>query len=77
MKVLKKITNKILRDRVRSEDIRKTCQVDNINERVSGRKKGWNNDTERMTDNRVIKIARDEEEKQQEDQERGGVTTTE
>jgi hypothetical protein len=39
MKILKKITNKILRDRVRSEDIRKTCQEDNINERVRERKK--------------------------------------
>jgi hypothetical protein len=39
MKMLREITNKILRDRPRSEDIGKTCKVDNINERVRGRRK--------------------------------------
>jgi hypothetical protein len=30
-----------------------------------GRKKGWNDDIEGMTNNRVVKIARDEEEDQE------------
>jgi hypothetical protein len=45
--------------------------VDNIQEGVRGRKKGWNDDIERMRNNRVVKIARDEEEDQQEDLEGG------
>jgi hypothetical protein len=45
--------------------------VDNIHEGVRGRKKGWNDDIERMRNNRVVKIARDEEEDQQEDLEGG------
>jgi hypothetical protein len=39
MKMLREITNKILRDKPRSENIGKTCKVDNINERVRGRRK--------------------------------------
>jgi hypothetical protein len=38
MKILR-ITSNTLRDRARSEDGRKTCKVDNINEWVRGRKK--------------------------------------
>jgi hypothetical protein len=42
-------------------------------------KKDEKKNTERMTDNRMVKLARDNhptEEDQQEDQERGGVTTS-
>jgi hypothetical protein len=39
MKILRKITNETLRNRARSEDIRKTCQLDNMNELLSGGKK--------------------------------------
>jgi hypothetical protein len=39
MKMLREITNKILRDKPRSENIGKTCKVDNINERVRGKRK--------------------------------------
>jgi hypothetical protein len=58
MKILRKIINKALRDRARTEDIRKTCKVDNVVKAVRGKKK-CNNHIERMTDNRVVKIARD------------------
>jgi hypothetical protein len=39
MKILRKITNETLRNRARSEDIGKTCQLDNMNELLSGGKK--------------------------------------
>jgi hypothetical protein len=51
MKLLRKVTNKIPKYRATSEDVRKTCKVDYINKWVRERKK--------MTDNRVVKVARD------------------
>jgi hypothetical protein len=38
MKILRKIINKALRDRARTEDIRKTCKVDNVVKAVRGKK---------------------------------------
>lgn len=59
MKVLRKIVGKTLLDRERNENIRRSCQVDNINEWVVNRKIEWNEHIHRMDQDRIVKIARD------------------
>lgn len=59
MKVLRRITGKTLLDRERSEIIRNTCKIEDINGWVSNRKKEWNAHINRMDDRRIVKIARD------------------
>lgn len=59
MKVARKIAGKTLLDRERSENIRQTCNIENINEWVLNRKMEWNEHINRMTNERVVKIARD------------------
>ncbi|XP_043494653.1 uncharacterized protein LOC122519338 [Polistes fuscatus] len=59
MKIIRRITGKSLWDRQRSEALRRTCQIDNINDWVLGRKIQWNDHITRMTGDRIVKIARD------------------
>lgn len=59
MRVLRRIAGKTLLDRERSEDIRKTCIVENVNHWVLGRKREWNAHIGRMDENRMVRIARD------------------
>ncbi|XP_044745133.1 uncharacterized protein LOC123306997 [Coccinella septempunctata] len=59
MRVLRRITGKTLRDRERSENIRRECKTENINEWVRGRKVEWNRHIGRMTEDRLVRIARD------------------
>ncbi|XP_057652719.1 uncharacterized protein LOC130891773 [Diorhabda carinulata] len=59
MKVLRKITGKTLLDRERSDDIRQKCRVENINEWVLSRKREWDEHISRMSEERIVKIARD------------------
>ena len=42
-----------------SENIRQTCRIDKINDWVLERKKKWNEHIDRMTEKRIVKIARD------------------
>uniref|UniRef100_A0A6P7G326 Uncharacterized protein LOC114333346 n=1 Tax=Diabrotica virgifera virgifera TaxID=50390 RepID=A0A6P7G326_DIAVI len=51
MKVLRKITNHTLKDRVRSEEMRTRCVIEEINI--------WKHNIGRMTENRIVRIARD------------------
>ncbi|XP_015182496.1 PREDICTED: uncharacterized protein LOC107069571 [Polistes dominula] len=59
MKIVRRIAGKSLWYRVRSEDLRKACQIENINDWVLSRKVEWNDHITRMTDDRVVKISRD------------------
>ena len=45
-------------DRKRSEEIRRMCKIDNINDWVLQRKRNWNEHS-RMTDDRIVKTLRD------------------
>lgn len=59
MRILRRIADKTLSDRERSEIIRKACKTENINEWVKGRKAEWNRHIGRMTEDRLVRIARD------------------
>lgn len=59
MKVLRRILGKTLLDQERSETIRRNCQTENVADWVSNRKKEWNNHINRMDNNRIVRIARD------------------
>ncbi|XP_057671965.1 uncharacterized protein LOC130903732 [Diorhabda carinulata] len=59
IKVLRRIAGKTLLDRERSENIRRFCEIDDVNEWVLSRKKDWNEHISRMDNNRVVKTARD------------------
>ncbi|XP_045473979.1 uncharacterized protein LOC123680232 [Harmonia axyridis] len=59
MRVLRRIAGKTLFDREKSENIRRTCGVENINEWVLGRKREWNDHISRMDEERMVRIARD------------------
>ena len=47
-------------DRIRSDNVRQTCGIDKINDWVLERKKKWNEHIHRMTEERIVKITRDE-----------------
>lgn len=55
MKVLRSIAGKTLLDRETSENIRRTCKTENINEWVLERKKEWNSHIDIMSDARIVK----------------------
>ena len=59
MKVLRKIAGKTLLDRERSDNIKRTSKVENINEWILGRKHEWNAHISRMDQERIVRIARD------------------
>ena len=59
MKVVRKIAGRTLFDRKRSEEIRRMCKIDNINDWVLQRKRNWNEHISRMTDDRIVKTSRD------------------
>lgn len=59
MRVLRRMTGKTLLDRERSESIRRTCNVESVNEWTLNRKKEWNEHISRMDDRRMVRIARD------------------
>lgn len=60
MKILRRIDGKTLRDRTRSQDIRNKYNVTNINEWIKMRRIKWNEHIDRMTTDRIVKIARDQ-----------------
>ncbi|XP_056629880.1 uncharacterized protein LOC130440644 [Diorhabda sublineata] len=59
MKVLRKITGKTLLDRERIDDIRQKCRVENINDWILSRKCEWNEHISRMSEERIVRIARE------------------
>ena len=60
MKVLRGIAGKTLLDRETSENIRRTCGIEeDINCWVLKRKKQWNEHISRMKEERIVRIARD------------------
>ncbi|XP_048524753.1 uncharacterized protein LOC125505293 [Dendroctonus ponderosae] len=58
MKTLGSTQGKTLEDRVRSEDIRMQCGMQNIGRWVRRRRRFWNKHVERMEDNRLAKNAK-------------------
>lgn len=58
MKILRSITGKTLRDRIRSEDIRTTCETQDVVRWVRQRRRNWNEHVTRMDNDRIVKIAR-------------------
>lgn len=59
MKIVRILSGKTLRDTERSENMIRTCWIDNINDRTLDRKIKWNEHIDQMTKERVVKIARD------------------
>lgn len=59
MRVLRTITGKTLRDRIRSETIRETCKVQDIVRWTRQRRRDWNEHVSRMDNNRIARMARD------------------
>ena len=60
IKVLRGIAGKTLLDRETSENIRRTCEIEeDINCWVLKRKKQWNEHISRMEEKRIVRIARD------------------
>ncbi|XP_055389934.1 uncharacterized protein LOC129618927 [Condylostylus longicornis] len=57
MRTLRQITGKTLRDRIRSADIRKQCDVQDVVRWARRRRRGWREHVERMDENRLAKIA--------------------
>lgn len=60
MRTLRSITGYTLRDRQRSEEIRNKCNTEDIVRWSRMRRREWNNHVERMSDDRLAKIARKE-----------------
>ena len=60
MKILRNITGKTLRDRIRNTEIRKTCEVEDIVRWGRQRRRFWNEHVGRMADSRAAKIAKNE-----------------
>ena len=58
MKVMRKIAGKTLFDRKISEEIRRMCKIDSINDWVLQRKRNWNEHISRMTDDRIVFYSR-------------------
>ncbi|XP_056629875.1 uncharacterized protein LOC130440639 [Diorhabda sublineata] len=59
IKVLHRIAGKTLLDRERSENIRRLCKIDHVNEWVLSRKeREWNEHISCMDNNRLVKITR-------------------
>lgn len=59
MRVLRKIANKTLRDRERNEHIRLICKIEPVSEWVLSRRREWDAHVDRMRDDRIVKIVRD------------------
>ncbi|CAG9835898.1 unnamed protein product [Diabrotica balteata] len=59
MRLLRRITGNTLRDRMRSEEIRRKCNIPEINKWTLNRKKEWNEHINRMEETRLVRIARD------------------
>jgi hypothetical protein len=59
MKTIRAIHGKMLRDKIRSDQLRQLSGIQDIIKRTNVRRKEWDAHVERMEDNRLAKIARD------------------
>lgn len=59
MRIIKAINGKTLRDRIRSNDLRELSGIQDILEWIDVRKRGWGEYVERMTDDRLAKIVKE------------------
>ena len=59
MKIVRRIAGKTLMDRERSNNIRQTCGINEINNWILDKKKKWNERIDHMTKERIVKITRD------------------
>ena len=59
MKIVRRIAGKTPMGRERSGNIRQTCGIDKINDWLLERKKEWHEHIYHMTEERIVKIARD------------------
>lgn len=67
MKIRTKSTWKVLLDRERSEDVRKICIIDNINDWVLYIKIEQNKHINRMAENEIVRITRNTDNHQEEE----------
>lgn len=58
MKTLRRIVGKTRIDRVRNEEVRDTCGVEDISEWVKKRRRQWDEHVERMGEDRIVKRAK-------------------
>jgi hypothetical protein len=59
MTILRKIVGKTKIDRIRSQQIRVSCDIHPVNERVESRRRGWDEHVTRMDAEKLVKISRD------------------
>ena len=59
MKTIRAIHGKTLRDRIGSKDPREVSRIQDIVEWIDVRKRGWGEHVERMTDDRLAKIVKE------------------
>ena len=59
IKVLRKLVSKTKIDRIRSQQFRKSCSIQPINDRVERRRREWDEHVKRMDAERLVKISRD------------------
>ncbi|XP_060525280.1 uncharacterized protein LOC132701416 [Cylas formicarius] len=60
MKTLRSITGKMPRHRIRSNEIRRMCDVPDIVRWARTRRRAWRDHVNRMEDDRLAKIAKEE-----------------
>lgn len=58
MKILQKITNKRLRYRIRNEEIRMSCGIEEIHQWNKNRRIEWNQYIEKIIENRIVRTER-------------------
>ena len=58
MNVLRKIVGKIKTDRIKSQQIRKSCGTQPINEQMGRRRGEWDEHVTRMDFERLVKISK-------------------
>jgi hypothetical protein len=59
MKALRKIVGKARLDHVTNQDIRQQCEIQPIGEWILKRREEWDNHVSRMTEDRIVRVARD------------------
>ncbi|XP_055385812.1 uncharacterized protein LOC129614885 [Condylostylus longicornis] len=57
MKTLRQICGYTLRDKIRNEDIRSTCEIQDVVRWTRCRRRNWRDHVNRMSENRIAKIA--------------------
>lgn len=60
IKMVRRMAGKTLADKERNGNLRRNFNIDNINKWITSRKTAWNRHINRITDDRIVKIARNE-----------------